>query len=152
MGFQQWSFYGLRAQHGCGREQRGLRCREAQDFHLLSQRRLEKPPRHWRVVNLTTHWSQDPVGSLPRTIPSRTSSDVRFCFLPNACLLLLTVEIFLHIHGKQLQTLNPGPRSVLVWGWSLHVGLSDYTAWKHTQTILADAIGFPLLFGNCFSL
>lgn len=109
MGFQQWSFYGLRAQHGCGREQRGLRCREAQDFHLLSQRGLEKPPRHWRVVNLTTHWSQDPVGSLPRTIPSRTSSGARFCFLPNACLLLLTVEILLHIHGKQLQTSNPGP-------------------------------------------
>ena len=33
MGFQQWSFYGLRAQHSCGREQRGLRCREAQGFH-----------------------------------------------------------------------------------------------------------------------
>ena len=70
-------------------------------------------PCHWRVVNLTTHWLQDSVGSLPCAIPSRTSSGAHFCFLPNAWLLLLTIEILLHIHGKQLQTLNPVPSTNL---------------------------------------
>ena len=70
-------------------------------------------PCNWRVVNLTTHWIQDPVGSLPWAIPSRTSSGARFCFLPNAWLLLRIVEILLHIHGKQLQTLSPVPRTKL---------------------------------------
>lgn len=50
---------------------------------------------------------------------------------------------------------SPAPRHKPLgplWCWSHQMGLSDYIAWRHTQIILADAIGFPLLFGNCFSL
>ena len=70
-------------------------------------------------------------------------------------LLLLIVEVLMHVDGKQLTTLNPAPRNKPLgtfWCPSLQMGLSDYIAWKHMQIILADAVGFSLLFGKCFSL
>lgn len=89
----------------------------------------------------------------PCTSPSRISSRYHFvslCSLPNALLLFLIGDIIMH-----LTTLNPAPRpkppgttfSCLLSRWASLTPLHG-----NTQIILTDAIGFSLLFGNCFSL
>lgn len=137
----------------------GTGCREACCFRLPSPLESGTCPFHWKVANLATCWCQDPSSGLLACDPpgtDRVPISVCLSVLSSGCFaLFLTVEVITRVHSRQVDGTESSAQAQPLgtfWCQSLQMGLSDCVAWKHLQIILADAIGFSLLFGNCFSL